>query len=115
MRIIPRKGKPNRAKGHYYFGDYGTTPASISIASINDESEQIPDRQHYHKKGYEFYVTLQGKGTLEVNGQATTLEENNTVMVEPGEKHSVKGVLETPFLVVIFNTVNEKEDKVEAE
>jgi len=67
MKILSRKNKPLRKQGHYYFTEYGSSPASVSLVFINDNNlDQTPDRKHYHKKGYEFYVTVQGKGMLDV-------------------------------------------------
>ncbi len=113
MKRYPRKSKPFRETGHYYFTEYGTSPVSLSLAII-EESNISPkkDVKHCHKKGYEFYLTIMGEAILEVEGTDVTLNKKEVIMVEPGEKHFVKKVTKTPFSVVVINTVNKKEDKV---
>jgi hypothetical protein len=58
MKVIQRKEKPFRSKGHYYFGDYDTTPSSISVAFIKDKkADSDSDPEHYHNMPSTFQVS----------------------------------------------------------
>jgi mannose-6-phosphate isomerase-like protein (cupin superfamily) len=45
-----------------------------------------PDRQQPHEDD-EIYLVLEGRGTLEVEGEAVPLEEGEAVFVEAGAEH----------------------------
>jgi len=111
MKIVPKQQKPNREPGNYFYGDYGEIPVGISYAEVTPKDE-IQDRNHYHKKGHEYYFVIQGKGILNVEGKEVLLEHNNLVMLDPGEKHFLKKAIETPFHYFVACSVDDKNDKV---
>jgi len=113
MKIFPRKDKTQRGEGNFYFGNYGEIPLGISQTRIDEKNiDKSKDTLHYHKKGTEFYLTTEGKAILEVEGNEVELNENQLVMVEPGEKHYVKMVTVTPFSVISICTTKKPDDKV---
>ena len=113
MKIFPRKDKTVRGLGNFYFGDYGEIPIGISQTRIDTNNlDKSKDTAHYHKKGTEFYFTIEGKAILEVEGNEIELNENQLAMVEPGEKHYVKRVIKNPFSVISICTTKDPDDKV---
>jgi mannose-6-phosphate isomerase-like protein (cupin superfamily) len=60
-----------------------------------------PDRQQPHEYD-ELYVVLEGRGTLDVEGQSTELEEGHAVFVEAGADHRFSGY-EGLSVLVIFS------------
>jgi len=110
MKIYPKQSKTDRRSADFYFGNYGEIPIAISSATIN-KSGIIGDKLHYHKKGYEFYLTTQGAGLLEIEGKEVELTEKKLVMVEPGEKHKIKSATKTPFSFIAIVNIKNKNDK----
>ena len=60
-----------------------------------------PDRQQPHEDD-ELYVVLEGRGTLEVEGRSTELEQGQALFVEAGAKHRFTGY-EGLSLLVVFS------------
>lgn len=111
MKIFPKQSKSDRQSSDFYFGDYGEIPIGLSCATMNKDSI-IEDNLHYHKKGFEFYLTISGAGIIEIEGKDVELTEERLVMVEPGEKHIIKAVVKAPFSFIAISTTKEKNDKV---
>jgi mannose-6-phosphate isomerase-like protein (cupin superfamily) len=114
MKIYPKRSKTDRASDDFYFGNYGEIPIAISSATIN-ENGVVGDKLHYHKKGYEFYLTIQGSGLLEIEGKEVELDQDVLAMVEPGEKHKIKSAIKTPFSFIAISNIKDKDDKFIAE
>ncbi len=64
-----------------------------------------PDRQQPHDDD-ELYVVLDGRGTLEVEGVATPMEEGQALFVEAGADHRFTGY-EGLSLLVVFTRPRE--------
>jgi mannose-6-phosphate isomerase-like protein (cupin superfamily) len=60
-----------------------------------------PDRQQPHEYD-ELYVVLEGRGTLDVEGQSNELEQGHAVFVEAGADHRFSGY-EGLSVLVIFS------------
>jgi mannose-6-phosphate isomerase-like protein (cupin superfamily) len=60
-----------------------------------------PDRQQPHEDD-ELYVVLEGRGTLDVEGESSELEEGQAVFVEAGADHRFSGY-EGLSVLVIFS------------
>lgn len=60
-----------------------------------------PDRQHPHADD-EVYVVLEGRGTLEVEGESVPVSEGKTVFVPAGAEHRFTGY-EGLSVLVIFS------------
>ncbi|HUH16016.1 MAG TPA: cupin domain-containing protein [Gaiellaceae bacterium] len=58
-----------------------------------------PDRQQPHDDD-EVYVVLEGRGTLEVEGVETALEEGHGVFVPAGAEHRFTGYEQLSVLVI---------------
>jgi mannose-6-phosphate isomerase-like protein (cupin superfamily) len=58
-----------------------------------------PDRQQPHSDD-EVYVVLEGRGTLEVEGAKTELQEGNAIFVPAGADHRFSGYEQLSVLVV---------------
>jgi mannose-6-phosphate isomerase-like protein (cupin superfamily) len=58
-----------------------------------------PDRQQPHADD-EVYVVLEGRGTLEVEGAKTELQEGNAIFVPAGADHRFSGYEQLSVLVV---------------
>lgn len=111
MKIYPKQSKSDRQSSDFYFGNYGEIPIGVSFATIN-ENDISGDKLHYHKKGFEFYITTQGTGLLEVEGKEIELSEEQMVMIEPEEKHKIKSAKKAPFAFFAICTIKDKDDKI---
>ncbi|HWH06518.1 MAG TPA: cupin domain-containing protein [Gaiellaceae bacterium] len=58
-----------------------------------------PDRQQPHEDD-EVYVVLEGRGTLEVEGVETRLEEGSGIFVPAGAEHRFTGYEQLSVLVI---------------
>lgn len=85
VRIYERSGT------HLFCGHWNGSPVEIGLAAA--PLREVPEREllHYHDY-HEYYVVLEGRAELEVEGKLTPLRPGIVVMVEPGEKHRVVSV-----------------------
>lgn len=58
-----------------------------------------PDRQQPHEDD-EVYVVLEGRGTLEIEGEAVELEEGQAAFVPAGAEHRFVGYEQLSVLVI---------------
>ena len=61
--------------------------ADAEVAVFNQHATQ--DR-HYHKKGTEIYMVLEGKMVIEVTGRDYVLQPGDMIIVNPNATHEVK-------------------------
>ena len=109
MHIFPRK--PKQQLGAYYFGEFDETPrAPFSISTATLDATYTAEQKHYHKENQKVYLTLSGKGILNVGGQEVEMKPESLIQVEPGEVHAVEKVVEAPlsFVVVLASKNNDK-------
>jgi mannose-6-phosphate isomerase-like protein (cupin superfamily) len=79
MRLYPK------ADGHRLCGHWTGAPLEIGVTG---HPRDIPPGDAYHYHDYhEFYLILQGRGALKVEGQAVVVEATAVLMVQPGERH----------------------------
>ncbi len=109
MRLFPRKSK--QTPGAFYFGEFDDKPLapfSISLAEFGADFSGEP--VHYHAKNQKVFVTLEGEGVLEVNGQEVPMTPENMIHIEPGERHRIVRVTKAPlkFIVVLSAKENDK-------
>lgn len=79
-----------RTGSHLFCGHWNGSPIEIGLTQI---LKAVPPREVYHYHDYhEYYIILQGKGMLNVEGRDVPLEANTVVMVEPTERHRITWV-----------------------
>ena len=79
-----------RGESHWYCGHWNGSPVQVGLTEV---FYAVPAREAYHYHDYaEYYVILQGRATLRVEGRDLTLVPNTVVMVEAGERHRVTWV-----------------------
>jgi len=87
-------------------GHWNGSPLEIGLTGV---MTAVPDGEAYHYHDFhEYYVILQGRGTLLVEGRETPLTAGTVVMVEPGERHRVARV--DPNEGVEWVIIKEKSD-----
>lgn len=62
--------------------------ASVHLLSIREDS-----KIHYHKKGTEIYIILDGNGYLELDGDQIPVQPFTSVMIKPGCRNRAVGKL----------------------
>ena len=112
MRLIKRESKSSWGKGYFYFGNYGEIPVGISYTEIESTEQVVQDKKHFHKESVEFYIVFKGKLLMEVGENTYEISQDQMLMVEPGEVHYIKAVVETPLSFIVFATVKKEGDKV---
>ena len=71
---------------------------SQSLAEATLEPGQTTER-HHHRRSEEIYVVLEGKGTLEIDGEIRKVEPGDAALIPPGAWHEIRtGKLALRFL-----------------
>ena len=82
------KREPGSSHAHLFCGHWNGSPVEIGLQS--EVLREIPESETHHFHNYhEYYVVLEGRAELNVEGKSVKLEPGNVVMIEPGESHSV--------------------------
>ncbi len=68
--------------------EFEGAPASMHVTTISEDS-----RTHYHKRMTEIYYVLEGKGSIELDGENFALKPGMAVMIKPGCRHRAVGNL----------------------
>ena len=64
---------------------------------------------HYHRTTREFYLVLQGRCRLTVNGETLALRRDDMLLMEPDDVHSLANHGTIPFVLLVFKTNGEKD------
>lgn len=94
---------------HLFCGHWNGSPVEIGVTEVLLEVPST-ERLHYHNY-HEYYVILQGDGSLEVDGSVVPLQAGSVVMVEPGEQHKVVDVGSSGVRWVIIKERSEPNSK----
>ena len=75
---------------HLLCGHWNGSPLEIGLTG---RMTRVPGREARHHHPYrEYYLVLEGRATLEVEGHEVPLEPETLVMVEAGERHRVVAI-----------------------
>ena len=80
-----------RGQSHLYCGHWNGSPVEIGMSAAPLYEIPAGEVRHYHDY-HEYYVMLEGRATLEVEGIIVPLIAGAIVMVEPGERHQIVAV-----------------------
>ena len=72
---------------------------------IIEPGDTIAD--HYHQRAREFYLVLQGRCELTVNGETSILRRDDMLLMEPGDVHGLTNHGSIPFVLLVFKTNGE--------
>jgi mannose-6-phosphate isomerase-like protein (cupin superfamily) len=70
---------------------------SQSLAEAALEPGQETDR-HYHRESEEIYFVLEGKGTLELDGESREVGPGDAALLPPGSWHQIRAATALRFL-----------------
>lgn len=70
---------------------------SVALLEINDSPK------HYHKVGKEVFVVVNGKLSIEIDGNYQILNVGESVTLLPGMVHHLKSAQNSPVRVLCFN------------
>lgn len=74
---------------HLFCGHWNGSPIEIGEGRLT----AVPGSEVLHSHPYhEYYVVLEGKAELEVDGRQLSMKAGTVVMIEPGEFHRVVSV-----------------------
>ena len=80
----------HREATFWYCGHWNGSPVQVGLT---EQFYVVPSHEVYHYHEYcEYYVVLEGRARLDVEGRDVPLEASSVVMVEPGERHRVTWV-----------------------
>lgn len=66
-------------------------------------------KPHYHEKTVEIFLTIKGRGLININGIMNDCEVGDIVFCQPGDIHSFKKQY-SDWTIAIFKTNEEKDD-----
>ena len=58
----------------------------------------VSTERHYHKLSVEFYFLLEGRATMEIDGETREVEPGDAVLIPAGAWHQIRGLEATRFL-----------------
>ena len=98
-----------KESSHLFCGHWNGSPVEIGVT---ETLLNVPSTEQLHYHNYhEYYVILEGSGTLEVDDRPVPLKEGTTIMVQPGERHRVISVGERGIRWVIIKERSEPDSK----
>lgn len=99
----------DKSGSHLLCGHWNGSPVEIGVTDLLND---VPSTEllHYHDY-HEYYVVLEGEGSLEVDGSMFPLKAGSAVMVEPGERHRVTSVGPNGIRWVIIKERSEPDSK----
>lgn len=80
--------------------------ARVQIVTI-EAGDTIAD--HYHQTTREFYIVLQGRCRLTVNGETVVIRRDDMLLIEPGDVHRLMNQGSIPFVLLVFKTNGEND------
>ena len=102
LNEIPAVGCPC-GQARRAFGNDANSPASIHFVLIQKDS-----KTHYHKYRTEFYVVLEGEGTIELDGVLVSVKPLTAVHIPPNCRHRAIGKLTIlNFVIPPFDSADE--------
>ncbi|MEI7579249.1 MAG: hypothetical protein WCJ58_04385 [bacterium] len=115
MKIYPqilKKDNPIREdlQDFYYFGDPQEIHLAISKAKLPAKTI-LNEKLHCHLESYTYFITIQGEGYLEVEGEEIHLTEAAVIEIAPGEKYRVLRSGEDTFAWIVVGTKPGNVDK----
>lgn len=85
-------------------------PGTFAQVVKMEPGEIIPD--HVHQSSREFYVVLNGRCQLTVNGTDYHLKPGDMLLMEPGDVHRLYNDGDEPFRLLVFKTNATTEDTI---
>jgi mannose-6-phosphate isomerase-like protein (cupin superfamily) len=70
--------------------ELGVESFGLGIMDLPPNLEQYPEHDHSEDGQEEVYVTLSGRGEIEIDGETHVLEPETVVMVGPGVKRKIR-------------------------
>lgn len=107
MKLLSASPKERYPKGHFYFGEHGEVPHAVSFVDAQTPETVAQEAKHYSKDGYKYFVVIAGSMEIEVSDEIQTVGPMQTLMVEPGEIHRVRRVVQAPCQMLVFGTVKD--------
>ena len=105
---IYRKSEDSGTGPAWICGHWNGSPIAIGTGSRTEVGPW--EALHYHTYR-EYYVVLDGKAELEVEGERVPLRAGMVVMVEPGERHMVTAVDEGGAQWVVIKERSEPDSR----
>jgi mannose-6-phosphate isomerase-like protein (cupin superfamily) len=67
------------------------TNAPVQHQSLAEATIPVgqPTQRHYHKLSEEFYFILEGKGSMEINGEERQVQPGDAILIPPGAWHQI--------------------------
>lgn len=110
MKIFEKQEK--QLPGFGYWGDRGEIEQGISVGELSEVGTFTDEELHYHKEGVQYFLCVEGSGSIEVEGERVSLSSEQVLRIDPGEKYRVASAKEVPFKYFAFCTIKNPEDKV---
>ena len=76
------------------------TNAPVQNQSLAEATVPVgqPTERHYHKLSEEFYFILEGRGTMEIDGEILPVTPGDAILIPPGAWHQITAAQTLRFL-----------------
>lgn len=76
------------------------TNAPVKLQSLAEASLPAGSatQRHYHRASEEIYFILEGRGTMEIDGQSREVGRDDAILIPPGARHQITAEIPLRFL-----------------
>jgi len=110
--IAPPSSRRNPSSNVGWHLMYARGSRAAGVASDYISAVRENEKHHYHQITHEIYVALQGSIMLDIDGKEYILRHNQAILTEPGERHSVRSIVEAPYRGIVLNSPSVPGDRV---
>ena len=103
----------------YSWGDNCSGWHLVKREDLSIIQEKVPpgksEKQHYHKRGRQFFFILKGKAVIEIEGKKYYLNSNQGISIEPGKNHKFYNESEKYVIFLVITVPKIFGDRVDIE
>lgn len=110
-QILNTRNAPN-----YTWGDNATVYKLCDSDLLSVKLEIIPSSEsetlHYHSNATHVFFILKGKAIFQVGEQEFELQSEDSIIINPGQKHLVKNVNSDELRLLVISNPNTNKDRI---
>jgi mannose-6-phosphate isomerase-like protein (cupin superfamily) len=111
--------KPASAKNaeHYLWGDGCDGWHLLNRDDVSVIQERMPlgtsEQMHYHKIARQFFFVLDGRATMDVDGERVVLGKHQGIEIPPGVSHQLRNESSEDLSFLVFSVPKSHKDRYE--
>ena len=114
---IERKLASVKNAEHYLWGDGCDGWHLLNRDDVSVIQERMPpgtsEQMHYHKIARQFFFVLDGRATMDVDGEQAVLGKNQGIEIPPGVSHQLRNESLEDLSFLVFSVPKSHKDRYE--